>query len=297
MKTFKKGDKVKIPTANTISGYRSAGDNIAPAIREARKIGQDYLFVNLVRGDSVDVGHTEDQNLNTYLIEDLELYEEPGLPDKYIVECNNALETTAVMNSFPAYKDRNWGHWRYVVYNGERAPDGNQRVDIQNNLEIVKIYVNREEVPVYPFLEWQRLSGKAVQQESPVSYKVIKDFPGSPRAYQKDTVITPATNNDLFKQAQAWPEFFEPVYAPKEIKSSMKGANKTMEITITKEGFTGEDGRVFKIEDARVFLKGLVFEHNAPWTVVPRSFDIGCVNSVDTREFYALMEVYDKHFK
>jgi hypothetical protein len=78
MKTFKKGDKVKIPTVNTISGYRPDGDNIAPAIREARKIGQDYLFVNLVRGDSVDVGHTEDQNLNTYLIEDWSFMKNPA---------------------------------------------------------------------------------------------------------------------------------------------------------------------------------------------------------------------------
>jgi hypothetical protein len=197
------------------------------------------------------------------------------------------------MQSFPCYTKQNWNHWRYVAYNKSKDYGGNSGVAIESRMEAASRHVNKEEVPVYSFLQWQHLSGKTVQQDPPVSYKVVKDFPG----YQKDTVITPAINNDLFKQAQAWPEFFEPVYAPKEIKSSMKGANKTMEITITKEGFTGEDGRVFKIEDARVFLKGLVFEHNAPWTVVPRSFDIGCVNSVDTREFYALMEVYDKHFK
>jgi hypothetical protein len=70
---LKVGDKVKIPTKKSIGPYKDSIHECV-AIREAKRISQDFLYITKINTNIATVGTTKNTNDSEFLTSDLELY-------------------------------------------------------------------------------------------------------------------------------------------------------------------------------------------------------------------------------
>lgn len=214
---FKVGDKVKIPKTKS-KGLMTSLEN-CNAIQNAKRLNQDYLYINRIIEDEYDLGAELGEFDSVFGIQDLEHYEEEEivLPKCWFV-LYNTQEEFDIINKFYG---KDWIYYNNKNLHGYHN-NGDNQVHNDNwvgNHTIKEKLLKNGYIQI-TFEQFQKYIKQVTMEKEIEGYVLIKEYPGSKGLGYFEKYTTGELNK--------YPEFWKPVYKEEKQTIQMYSSNKGM---------------------------------------------------------------------
>lgn len=220
-----------------------------------------------------------------------EQYRVPDLPEKWAISTPSVANKKDFQEYFEGLYSGNPLCWGFTTgfFHYPRNSEG----AIYNS---GRVYSGYEEITYEQWKKWYDYQNTNMKQyKEIIGYKLIKEFPGSPKLNTVQEPIISGTINIHGTHLQAdFPEFWEPVYKKEEVIITVKGKT-TFDVIIT----TNNDIKVGKNESIHIDRLRDIHKYFVPtmingWSCEVNRVDIGCRKNIPFKYLKEIIDAWEK---